>query len=61
VAKENAYTFIVNSQLGAGADVLLYVDETYDISKLVLKKMGVTPVVKPATPTPAAATSVKKN
>jgi outer membrane protein len=57
VAKENAYSFIINSQLGAGADVLLYNDENYDISKLVLKKMGVTP----AAPAAAAATPVKKN
>ena len=43
VAKENGYTFIINPQLGAGSDILLYSDEKYDISDLVLKKMGVTP------------------
>jgi outer membrane protein len=58
VAKENAYSFIINSQLGAGADVLLYNDENYDISKLVLKKLGVTPS---ATPAVGTATPVKKN
>ena len=43
VAKENGYTFIINPQLGAGSDILLYSDEKYDISDLVLKKMGITP------------------
>ena len=43
VAKEQGYSFIINPQLGAGADVLLYTDEKYDISDLVLKKMGITP------------------
>jgi len=61
VAKENAYNFIINSQLGAGADVLLYNDETFDISKLVLKKMGVTPTAPVAKPAAAATTPVKKN
>lgn len=46
VAKENGYTFILNQQIG-GLDVILYGDETMDISDLVLKKLGVTP--KPAT------------
>jgi len=59
--KENGYIFIINSQLGAGADVLLYVDENYDISKLVLKKMGVTPSAAPATPAVNTAAPVKKN
>jgi outer membrane protein len=47
VAKENAFTFILNQQIG-GLDVILYGDEKMDISELVLKKLGVTP--KPATP-----------
>jgi hypothetical protein len=47
--------------LGAGADVLLYNDETFDISKLVLKKMGVTPTAPVAKPAAAATTPVKKN
>jgi outer membrane protein len=46
VAKENGYSFIINPQLGAGSDILLYSDEKYDISDLVLKKMGVTPTPK---------------
>lgn len=49
VAKENSFTFILNQQIG-GLDVILYGDPTMDISDLVLKKMGVTPVV--ATPAP---------
>ena len=43
VAKENGYSFILNPQMGPGSDILLYSDEKYDISDLVLKKMGVTP------------------
>lgn len=47
VAKENGYTFILTQQIG-GLDVILYGDDSMDISDLVLKKLGVTP--KPATP-----------
>lgn len=47
VAKENAYTFIINPQIQGSVDILLYGDEKYDISLLVLKKLGVTPA--PAT------------
>lgn len=43
VAKENSYTFIINPQMVGGGDVLLYHDETYNISNMVLKKLGVTP------------------
>jgi outer membrane protein len=42
VAKEQAYTFIFNPQLG-GTDIMLYSDEKFDISDLVLKKLGITP------------------
>jgi outer membrane protein len=50
-AKENSYTFILSPQMGAGGgDILLYSDEKYDISTLVLKKLGVTAPVKTATP-----------
>ncbi len=46
-AKENGYTFIINPQsMNSGEDILLYSDEKYNISNLVLKKLGVTP--KPA-------------
>jgi outer membrane protein len=45
VAKENGYTLIVNARAG-GFDVVLFGEESLDISDLVLKKMGVTP--KPA-------------
>jgi len=44
-AKENGFTFILNQQIG-GLDVILYGDESADVSDLVLKKLGVTP--KPA-------------
>jgi len=48
-AKENGYAFILNPQLmGSGEDVLLYSDEKYDISKLVLKKLGITPKLEVA-------------
>jgi outer membrane protein len=42
VAKENGYTYILNGQI-AGQDIVLYADEQYDVSVLVLKKMGITP------------------
>jgi outer membrane protein len=44
VAKENAFTFIINPQLANGGDILLFSDEKFNISDLVLKKLGVTPV-----------------
>ena len=47
VAKENGYSFIINPQLVGGGDVLLYSDGKYNISELVLKKMGIVPI--PAT------------
>ena len=50
VAKENGFSFIIQPQLMQGGDILLYSDEKYDISTLVLKKLGVT-ATKPATPT----------
>ncbi len=49
VAKENSFSLIINAQVGQ-ADILLYTDERYDVSSLVLKKMGVAPtasVIKP--------------
>lgn len=44
VAKENGYSFIINPQLVGGGDILLYSDEKYNVSDLVLKKMGIAPV-----------------
>lgn len=44
VAKENGYAFIMAPQVMNGGDVLLYSDEKYNVSNLVLKKLGVTPV-----------------
>jgi outer membrane protein len=44
VAKENAYTFIINPDLGGEmTSILLYADDKFDISDMVLKKMGITP------------------
>jgi outer membrane protein len=54
VAKENGYDFIFSPSIpsqGLASDILLYSSDKYDISNLVLKKLGVTP--KPVTP-PAA-------
>ncbi len=48
VAKEQGYTFILNPQIQGSIDILLYGDEKFDISAMVLKKLGVTPA--PATP-----------
>ncbi len=50
VSKEQGYTLVVSTRIG-GLDVVLYGDDSVDISDLVLKKMGVTP--KPAVTTPA--------
>jgi outer membrane protein len=47
VAKENGFTFIINPQIQGSIDILLYGDEKYDISTLVLKKLGVTPTAPP--------------
>ena len=49
VAKENGYSFIINPQLTNGGDILLFSDDKFNISDLVLKKLGVTP----AAPVPA--------
>ncbi|MBA4144754.1 MAG: outer membrane chaperone Skp [Cytophaga sp.] len=46
VAKENGYTYIINPQMVGGGDILLYSDEKYNISDLVLKKLGITPPAK---------------
>ena len=50
VAKAEGYSFIINPQLIGGGDVLLYNDEKYNISALVLKKLGVTPTAATTTP-----------
>ena len=42
VAKANGFTYVINGQVG-GIDVVLYADEQYDVSDLVLKNMGITP------------------
>jgi len=52
VAKENGYVFIINPQLVGGGDVLLYSDEKYNVSDLVLKKLGVSPVASTSTVQP---------
>ena len=48
VAKENGFTFIINPQIQGSIDIILYGDEKFDISLLVLKKLGITPPVAPA-------------
>ncbi|MFN9862027.1 MAG: OmpH family outer membrane protein [Bacteroidota bacterium] len=52
VAKENGYSFIINPQISGGVDILLYSDDQYDISNLVLKKFGITPAPAAANTTP---------
>jgi outer membrane protein len=42
VAKENGFSLILSSQVG-GLDVVLFGDESINVSDLVLKKLGVTP------------------
>jgi len=48
-AKENGFAFIFSPQMAGGGDILLYSDDKFDVSVLVLKKMGITPT--PATTT----------
>jgi len=43
VAKEHGYAYVIAPQIMGGGDVLLYSDEKYNVSNLVLKKLGVTP------------------
>lgn len=44
VSKENGYSFIITlNAAGGGGPVLLYKNSQYDVSNLVLKKLGVTP------------------
>lgn len=52
VAKENGFAFIINAQTLQGGDILLYSDEKFDISALVLKKLGVTPAPPTTNPKP---------
>jgi outer membrane protein len=41
VALENGFSYIINPQMVGGGDVLLFTDEKYNISRLVLKKLGI--------------------
>jgi outer membrane protein len=43
VAKENGFAFIFAPQMVNGGDILLYSDEKYNVSDLVLRKLGITP------------------
>lgn len=45
VAKEHGFTYVLNQRI-SGLDVILYSEESYDVSDLVLKKMGITPKPK---------------
>lgn len=40
-ARENGFSYIINPQMMGGGDVLMFVDERYNISNLVLRKLGV--------------------
>ena len=58
-AKENNFHLVLSQQIG-GLDVVLYADETSDISDLVLKKMGITakaPAPAPGSTTPGTGTT----
>src|SRR5882762_2260682 len=48
VAKENGFTFIINHRFDNEGQVLLSWDEKFNISDLVLKKLGVVPIPRPA-------------
>ena len=41
VALENRFSYIINPQMIGGGDVLLFTDDKYNISDLVLKKLGI--------------------
>jgi|SRR5688572_19598262 len=41
VAKENGFSYIFNPQMIGGGDVLLFSDEKFNISDLVLRKLGI--------------------
>jgi outer membrane protein len=41
VALENGFSYIINPQMVGGGDVLLFTEEKYNISNLVLKKLGI--------------------
>jgi outer membrane protein len=49
VAKENGFTFIINPQVVNGGDILLYMDDKFNISVMVLKKLGIATPAPPAT------------
>lgn len=51
VALENGFSYIINPQMIGGGDVLLFTDEKYDISNLVLKKLGIDVAKQATTPT----------
>lgn len=40
IAKANGYTHVLNGQIG-GIDIVLYADQQYDVSNIVLKELGV--------------------
>src|SRR6478752_2436442 len=48
VAKENGYSFILNHRFETDGQVLLVWDEKFNISDLVLKRLGVVPIPRPA-------------
>jgi outer membrane protein len=51
VSKENGYSFIITlNATGGGGNVLLYKDPQFDVSPLVLKKLGVTATAAVTTP-----------
>lgn len=62
VAKQNGYHYILNVGSGDTFSVL-YADEAYNITNLVLKQLGVTPAPAPENPkkTTPVTTSPKKN
>jgi outer membrane protein len=50
VAMENGFSYIINPQMIDGGDVLLFTDEKYNISILVLRKLGVEVPTQTTTP-----------
>lgn len=50
VALENGFSYIINPKMIGGGDVLLFTDEKYNISDLVLEKLGIDSTNKERTP-----------
>jgi outer membrane protein len=51
VARENEFSYIINPRMMSGGDAFLFADEKYNVSPLVLKKLGIIVADPAITPT----------